>query len=406
MKSYFKIAWRNMWRNKRRTIITAASIFFAVFFALVMRSFQIGTYDKMEHDVVTAYTGYIQIHKQGYWDDKVINNIFEENKELQDKISGIENIKTSVPRLESFALASAEDRTKGTLVIGTDPEKEASLTNLNKKLVEGEYLSSNDKDVLVAENLASYLNLQLGDTIVLIGQGYHGMSAAGKYRIKGILHFPTPDLNGRVLYMSITEAQEFYSAYGMLTAYAFDINDEDLVSETSNDIKMLIGEEYEVMSWKEMLTELVQQIQTDNVGGIIMLLILYLIVGFGIIGTIIMMMAERTKEFGVMVAVGMKKSKLSIILFIETIFIGILGILSGIVASMPIILYYFFNPVKLEGEMANMMLQMGVEPVMPFALDIGIFINQALVIFILVLISYVYPFFKIRNLKAITAMRQ
>ena len=395
-----------MWRNKRRTLITAASIFFAVFFALVMRSFQIGTYDKMEHDVVTAYTGYIQIHKKGYWDDKIINNVFEENKDIQKQLVGLENIKTAVPRLESFALASAGERTKGTLVIGTSPEKEDKLTSLNKKLVKGEYLAENDKDVLVAENLASYLNLQVGDTIVLIGQGYHGMSAAGKYRIKGILHFPSPDLNGRVLYMSIAEAQEFYSAYGMLTAYAFDIVDEDLTTETSEEIKAIVGEEYEVMTWKDMLTELVQQIQSDNVGGIIMLMILYLIVGFGIIGTFIMMMAERTKEFGVMVAVGMKKTKLSIILFIETIFMGILGILAGMIGSLPIILYYFFNPVTLEGEMANMMVSMGVEPVMPFALDINIFMNQALVIFVLVMISYIYPFFKIRNLKAITAMRQ
>lgn len=406
MKSYIKIAWRNIWRNKRRTLITAASIFFAVFFSLVMRSFQIGTYDKMEHDVVTAYTGYLQIHKKGYWDDKVINNVFEDNKKIQEQISEINNIKTSVPRLESFALAAAEDRTKATLLIGTNPEKEKLLTNLDKKLIEGEYLNENDKDIILAENLAKYLELSVGDTIVLMGQGYHGVSAAGKYRIKGILHFPSPDLNGRVLYMSLSSAQEFYSAYGMLTAYAYDIKDENKMPETKSEIVKIVGEEYEVMTWREMLTELVQQIESDNIGGLVMLFILYLIVGFGIIGTMMMMIAERTKEMGVMVAVGMKKRKLAIVLFIETVFIGGLGIIAGIIGSMPIILYYYANPVQLTGEIAESMLQMGVEPVMPFALDANIFLNQAIIVFVLVLTAYIYPLFKVLKLKAINAMRQ
>ena len=107
MKEYIKIAWRNLWRNKRRTILTLSSVLFAVFLALLMRSMQLGTYDRMIESSVKSSTGYIQIHEKGYWEDKTINNTFENGPELMDKISANPNISMAIPRLETFALISS-----------------------------------------------------------------------------------------------------------------------------------------------------------------------------------------------------------------------------------------------------------------------------------------------------------
>ena len=305
-----KTAWRNIWRNKRRTIITISSVLFAVFFAIIMRSMQLGTYSKMIGDVVNAYTGYIQIHKKGDWDDKIIDNAFDRDIKLEKKLSEIGTVKNINPRLESFALSSFGKKTKGAMVIGIIPEKENQMNDLGKKIIKGEF-KLHENEALIAQGLAKYLNLTVGDTLVLIGQGYHGVSAAGKYSVSGILKFPSPDLNKMLVYLPLNTAQELYGAYGKLTSWSISVSDDRQVKKTMKKINKLLNlDTYEVMSWRKMLIELVQAIQTDNISGQIMLAILYIIIGFGIFGTIVMMTAERKREFGVLIALGMHRKQL------------------------------------------------------------------------------------------------
>jgi len=406
MKEYLKMAWRNIWRNKRRTYITLASLFFAVFFALIMRGIQIGSYGNMVDNVVLAYTGYIQVHANGYWEDKVINKTLESSDELFNTISSLQNVKGMIPRLESFALASVGLQTKGVMVVGIDPEKEDPLTKISNKIVKGQYLNRDSDGVLVAERLAKYLKIDINDTLVLIGQGYHGISAAGKYPVSGIVNFPSPELDNQLVYMNLPTCQYFYSSENRLTSIVVDIEDTDKMNNTADKLKEKINPElYEVMTWKEMLTELVQSIEADNVGGLIMLGILYIIIAFGVFGTIMMMTAERIREFGVMVAVGMRKFKLAIIVVIETIYIGILGIISGSIGSIPILIYLYFNPIRLTGDVAKSMENYGIDPIMPVALEPGYFINQSLVVFIILFIAIIYPAFFILRLNVINALR-
>jgi len=132
VKKYIKMAWRNIWRNKRRTIITIASIFFAMLLSLVMRSFQKGTYSHMVNNVVQSYSGYIQVQDIKYWNEKIIDNSLAYSEDVIEKINAVENVTLAVPRLESFALASSGNNTKGVLVMGIDPEAEDELTLISK----------------------------------------------------------------------------------------------------------------------------------------------------------------------------------------------------------------------------------------------------------------------------------
>ncbi len=405
MKTYLKLAWRNLWRNKRRTIITTSSIFFAVFLALIMRSAQIGSYSKMIKDVVEFYTGYIQIHKKGYWDNKSINNTFEYNDSIINKIEHLDNISLSVPRLESFALASTGELTKGVMLIGTDVVKENKFTKLSKRVIKGKYLSENDNGVLIAEDLSDYLKLKVNDTIVFLAQGYHGITAAGRYPVRGIVHFPTPDLNNQTVYMSLKNCQYFYSADNRLTSIALLIKNIHHINKSAKNLKILTRNKYEVMTWDNMLVELVQGIQTDNAGGLFWLGILYVIITFGIFGTIMMGIVERKKEFAVMIAVGTQKLKLSIIIATETFFITLMGIISGIAVSLPIIFYFFNNPIKITGDAAQAMEKWGVDPVLSFALEPNFFINQSLTIILLTFIASVYPLIMINKFNVIKSMR-
>lgn len=405
MFTIIKIAWRNLWRNKRRTLITAASVFFAVVLALVMRSMQLGSYDNMVKNAVSFYTGYIQVHEKGYWEDKSINKTFSFTEDLKNKIDAITEITSVTPRLESFALASSGDHTKGSAVIGTDPVKEANFTKLDENVIRGSYLKRGDGGVLVASKLADFLQVDVGDSLVLFGQGYHGVTSAGEYPIRGILKFPNPEMNKQTIYMGLEEAQYFYAADNKLTSIAIMIKDPDDMLKVEEKLHQSIDGEYEVMDWKEMMPELLQEIQADNAGGIFMLGILYIIIAFGILGTIMMMTMERRKEFAVMVAVGMRKTKLISMLFFETIIIGLLGIISGTIAGFPINLYFHYNPIYLTGKAAEAIEQFNVEPIIPFSMDPGYFINQSIVVIIMTLLAFLFPLFFIIRFSVIKGMR-
>ncbi len=134
MKTYFHLAWRNLWRNKRRTLIASASVFFAVFFALVMRSMQEGSYDYMVDASVSMYTGYIQVHAKEYWDKRSIDKSMELSSEKIEQIDSIEHVTLVTPRLESFSLISYGNVTKVASIVGIDPEKENRMTDLKSKL--------------------------------------------------------------------------------------------------------------------------------------------------------------------------------------------------------------------------------------------------------------------------------
>ena len=401
-----KIAWRNLWRNKRRTLITTASIFFGVFLAVLMSSMQEGSYSSMIDNVVKFYSGYIQVQHKDHWDKKTVNNSFENHSNLIDDVKSIKEITDHTYRLESFSLVASENITQGAVVVGIEPDEENKVTNLEKWVAEGgQYLKKGEDGVLVGKLLAQHLKIGVGDTLVIIGQGYHGVGAAGKYPVKGILELPSPTLSKTFIYMDIGLAQELYSAPDRYTSLILMIDNPQDLAAASDKLKSTIQEPLTVMTWAEMQPELVQMIDSDRAGGVLMIGILYIVIGFGIFGTLMMLMAERKREFGVMVAVGMGKMKLLTIVLYETLFMGLLGILSGFVFSFPIIAYMSYNPIPLVGDAAQWMVDMGIEPVLAFSIMPIVFGRQAIVVSIMILIVALYPITFIRKLKVISALR-
>lgn len=406
MKNYLKIAWRNLWRNKRRTMITTASVFFALFLALLMRSMQHGSYNLMEHDAIKNSTGYIQVHAPGYWEDKTIDNTFVDKTSLRDEVKKTKNITMVIPRLESFALASSGNITKGIGIVGTNPEIENSITNLKKRVLKGSYFTSdNDQGLLLGSDLADYLEVNVGDSIVLLSQGYHGLTAAGEYPVRGILQFPAPEMNKGLIYMTLRAAQYFYAADNRVTSYSIMLDHPDEMNKTLAALDTELGKNYELMTWEQMMTELKQQIESDSISGMFMLAILYVVVAFGIFGTILMMTHERRREFSVMIAIGMQRYKLSAIVFFETIYMGIMGIIAGTLLSIPVIYYFYANPIPLTGDMAKAMEEFNVRPILPFAFEGYIFLAQALVVLIITTLIAIYPLINISRFNLTTGLR-
>jgi len=405
--SDIRLAWRNIWRNKRRTLLTAASIFLAIFLALIVRSLQIGWFDNLTDIVIQSYTGHIQIHKKGYWDDRDINNSMVYNDSISSMVRSTPNVNKCVPRLEYFALSSYGKQTKGVMLAGTDPSQENALTRLSSKVVKGRYLDAKNNGILVSQGLASFLGLTAGDTLVLLGQGFHGISAAGKYPVCGIVHFPSPVLDNQMVYMNLPTAQEFYSAENRITSLSITLKNPDEINSTLAILKSRTdGGNFEVMRWDEMMVEIMQQLKVKTAGGKIIIAILYMIVGFGVFGTVIMMTNERTREFGVIVSVGMQKRKLAFILVLEMVFIGLTGLFAGIAAAMPVMIYFKFNPMHLWGTMAQAFINFGIQPLMPLSVKPGFIVSNVVTVLLIVLVTCIFPVRKIFKLRVTDALHK
>lgn len=412
MKTYITLAWRNLWRNKRRTLIASASVFFAVILALLMRSMQTGYYDYMIDSSVKTYTGHIQVQGKDYWEKRSFEESMILDDEMITKVNQINGVELSVKRLETFSLISYGLVTRVVQVVGIDPEEEDKLTSLKNRIVKGEYLTDDSRGIILAEGLADLLNADIGDSILIYGQGLYGITAAELIPVQAIARFSLPAQNKAYAYLSLPYAQWVYSAPDRLTSLSIMLDNRKQINSIQNEIKTLFNENaensgdiYDIMTWEELSPELVQYIQIDNAQGIIMLGILYIVIAFGIFGTIMMMTAERVKEFGILISVGMKKWKLYLVSTLETLFISFIGVIAGAIVSLPLILYFVNNPIPLTGEMADAILAWGFEPILPFALYPGMFFAQIWTVLAIAMVSGLYPINFIRKIKPVEAMR-
>ncbi|MDZ7771292.1 MAG: FtsX-like permease family protein [Balneolaceae bacterium] len=403
----FKLAWRNIWRNRRRTVITTLSIVVAVFLSVLTRSTQEGQYDNMIENTVGKYIGHIQVHARGFWDEPTLENSMAMSDTLHHTLASTPGVISVVPRLESYALSAARRQSRPAMVLGIDPAAERALSDPPSSLQAGRYFDSPSKHgAILGEGLYDRLGAVLGDSLVLLGQGWRGMTAAGLYPIRGVVSYANPELNDNLVYLPLETAQELFSAPDRLTAAALMLEDPRTLEETVSLLRSRVDtSQYEVMSWKEMMPELQQAIQADRGSGIIILGVLYMVVGFGILGTVLMMIAERSFEFGVMLSVGTPRSTLFFILAIEVLMIALMGAGFGILLSLPVIWYLNLNPINLEGAMESAMQQYAMDPVLFFSMDPGIFTSQAITVFVITLLFSLVPLVRAARKEPVESMR-
>jgi len=399
------LAWRNVWRNRRRSILTLATILLAVVLGLLMRSMQYGSYDAMISSTV-ARGGHIQVHGEGYWDNKSIDRSIHADAATLDQIRSATSVIDVVPRLESFALISFGDRTKPSAVVGTDPVVEHRYTSLADRVVEGEYLAEGERGILLLRGLADYLGAEVGDEVVLLGAGYRGQTAADLLPVTGIFDLVMMgNLETGMAYMPLAAARELYAAPpDQVTSLSVMLDDGGTVQTTADTLAEMLGAEYEVMTWRETSKEVVQQIQSDSAGGIFMLGILYMVAGFGLLGTVLMSTMERRREFGVMNAVGLRKGRLATVLFIETVALVVVGVVLVLIVSLPIMYWFHRHPIRVTGDLVTVFEEFNIPPYIPFALDPGIFLAQGLVVLVMALVVASFPILSIRRLHIVRAI--
>jgi putative ABC transport system permease protein len=405
MRIFLKMAWRNVWRNRRRTLLTVAAIAFAVAISVFTRGLQKGTYRQMINNVIRINTGHLQIHKKGFWDNRTLRYTFRPDRGLTEILSRQPHIASFAQRAEADGLASAEESTNGVLIIGVDPQAEA--TTLKEKIRKGKFLSEDaPQGAIIGETLAKNLNTDLGSQITLLVQGFDNSLEAGVYRVEGIFRTGDPELDRGVVFLNLQTAQELFWLDDRISQILIFVDDISNLKKVAQGLRAELDPKgYEVMTWDELMPQVVQLIAFDNASGQLFLMLLIVVVAFGILNTVLMSVFERVKEFGVMMALGMKPKKIVGLVFIESTLLSLIGVIFGDMVGFGLNLYFSHHPISLSESLAQAMEEIGFTAKFFVQPTFSTFLEVTIAVFVVSLIMTIYPTIKATRFRPVEALR-
>jgi len=404
-----KMAWRNIWRNPRRTLLTICAIAFASAILVFMLSFQFGSYETMINSSVKIHTGHLQVQAEDYNDKGDIRLVVPDPAAIGRILDGTPGVEVYTYRASAFSMVSSSERTYGVMVVGIDPEREARVSTIKNVVRQGSYLSEGDADgVLVGEFLAKNLQVGPGDELIMLGQGRDGSVAATLLTVKGIYKSGLPDIDRSSIQITLENFQDVFSMRGA-------VHEVVVIGDSLRDIPAIKATVVAAMEnirskrpmvaldWMELVPGLLQSIQMDLVSGMIFYLILIMVVAFSIMNTFLMAVFERTKEFGVLMAIGTTPRRLTKILLIESISLTMVGIVAGIILGCIITLYFQAHGIDFSGS-SELLSQFGISGKMyPRLSVLSAAIGPALVLMITSLAA-LYPALRIRRLRPVEAL--
>jgi len=386
-------------------MITIAAVMFCVIFAVVLRSFQVGVWEHMVDDIVANNFGYLQVHQKGFWGEQSLELSMDEGALPVAKWQEVDGVRSVVRRLESFSLVSTGQSNRGSLVLGIEPEFELSGLQLIDQIVSGSVFEPGSDQVVVSEGLAEFLKVVVGDSLLFLSQGYRGASAYGQFMVSGIAKISNPELNKQLVLMPLQTAQWMYNGMGLLTTAVIDLEPGADHKEVKAELLPMMGEELELLEWEELFPELIQTIEADMAGGQIFITILYFIISFVLLGTVIMMVSEREREFGILVSIGMRKTKLAFVTVLENLMLTLGGAIVGMALVKPVQFYFKYNPIDLSGQMKEAIEQFDFEPKLYTTTSFIINLNHGAIVFVIGILVSSYAVWKIMKLEPVKSMR-
>ena len=405
-----KMAWRNIWRNPRRTILTISAIAFASLLLVFMLSFQLGSYETMINTSVKIHTGHLQIQADDYQEKKNIRSVVSIPADLAIILDEIPQVESYTFRGQAFSLVSSRERTYGVLVTGIDPAREARVSRLKSLIRRGTYLSGDDMDqALVGKILARNLRIDLGDELTILGQGRDGSIAATVARVKGIYSSGIDDFDRATIQMPLATFQEVYSMQGavheVVTIAASLADVDDIKARIKTALASVKSKrQLTVLDWNELIPGLRQSIEMDLISGLIFYLLLVLVVAFSILNTFLMAIFERTREFGVLMALGTTPGRLTKVLLIESMTMTLLGIVGGIMIGSLITLYFQTHGFDISGA-SELLNQFGISGRIYPKLTWLSAVSGPLAVLVITFLAALYPAIKVRKLQPVEAMR-
>jgi len=406
--SLIALAWRNIWRHKRRTNLTLAGIAFSCFLFVFATPVQYGAFDSMIDLSLRMFMGHAQVQKEGYLDNPQMSTVIDNASKITERLRATGKYDAIGIRIAGFALVSSEQRSYGAQVLGVETKNERTISGLPETIRDGSFLSADDAlEVVIGRALARNLKVAVGDELTLLGSGMDGSVAASILTISGIFESGDDQLDRFMVEIPIKTFQSMFSmgdSAHMIIVSAKNPNDRDILPMMlSEDIPANSG--LVAVGWEELLPGLKEMWSMKKGGGLIFMLILTVVVVFSIFNTFLMSILERTKEFGLMLALGAMPRNIIRMVMTESLMISILGLLIGLAISLPLVLYLAQTGFMYPG-MDEILDQynVNIDKIFPQVNLFNILLGPA-IIFIATNLAAWIPILRIRRLKPVDAMR-
>lgn len=336
MNLYLRLAWRNIWRHRRRTII----IVLAMGLSLAMMMFYDGLMDGFNQAIagnaVRVLGGNIQVHAEGYR-EKVDSNpllpLADDSAIVKAALTQ-PNVIAASRRIQTGGLVSNREGAFPLNIIGIDPEAEQEVSLIAEHIVDGRYVESTDGDsILVGKGLAEALALNVGDRVTLVGSDIHKQNRQRSMTVIGIYDIGIPSMEKGTVYISLAEAQSLFNLNGKSTEVQITLKQVGTESAVVNALTPLLPG-YEVESWANNYPELSNAVGRKNIVMDIFSIIIVMIAGIGILNLLMMAIYERTREIGLLGAMGLKPRQIATTFILEGALIGFVGVIAGIVMGL------------------------------------------------------------------------
>lgn len=336
---FLRLAARNVLRNVRRSVITVAAIALGMTSLLFNWAFIDGVNEQMIDNSTRYLAGHLQVHRKGYHDDQSLDRLLPGGAAAEVARQAPGAVVSS--RLEGSALVSAGDKSRGVMVLGLDPASERAVTTLAETMNKGQFLDSGEPaGIVLGARIAEALQARVGAEVVLVTQAADGSVGAGRFRVRGIFHTRMDMLDGTYVLMTLGAAQELYAVADGITTVVARMPDRASVPHARARIEAALGPTHEVLDWQRLLPSVVQSVSFHEVVGYVLLLVLFIVVAVGITNTVLMAVLERTREFGVMMALGTGRGQLTRVVFYEACLLGVAGVGLGAALGMAVVLYF------------------------------------------------------------------
>lgn len=404
MSILLSIALRNVTRNKYRSAITISAIGIGLACLIFIRAFVDGSHHQMIENYTGLLSGHIQIHSPGFKNNMALENSLKEPESIITSLKNVPQVIVYSLRIKQFVLASSAENSVGILLLGVEPNKEKQITKLHERIRQGNYLSA-DTDVVIGKDLAKALKVNLNDKIVLVGQGYDGSIASGAYRVCGILDTGAEELDKNLALISLNASQELFGLEGMASEIAIRTISAEHATNTTNLIKQKLNAQnnLEILSWKEISPMIVQWVEFDVAFVNIILFIVLIVVAAGILNTLLMGILERTREFGIMLALGTKRIQIIKMVTLESLILGICGTLIGLLFGILSSLYFSQKGIDLT-IFSTALNNYYTGSIIYTKISFNYLFNYCFIVLIASLVISLYPAWRAANLKPVDAI--
>ncbi len=403
------LAWRNIWRHPRRTTLTIAAVAFAAALLVFMMTLQFGSYEMMINNHLKVLTGHFQVQREGYLEKPKMRTTIADAQQFAQQLRKIDEIVEIATRASGFALVASEKRTYGVQVIGVETTYESLLSTIPNHIKSGRFLSAdNAQEVIIGTVLAHNLKVKVGDELTLLGNGRDGSIAAVILPIVGIFNSGLPEIDRSLIEIPLTSFQNIFSMENTAHILVGKIKNLDRLEAVLTQVRAQIlqqkREQLVVLHWNTLVPGLLQMIQADMVNGWFMYGCLILIVTFSILNTFLMAVLERTREFGMMLALGTKPLFIGKLVMLESFLLTSLGLGIGLLIGTAVTLYFYIYGFSYPG-MEEIGAQFGLTGKITPQLSLLALTLGPAIILLFTMIASLYPALRIRILKPVDAMK-